>query len=72
MLEKDKLERINELARKKKAEGLDEIELAEQKQLREEYIGAQDYDFLLRCIDVTNKIVHIPAILYHCRSYGNN
>ena len=41
-------------------------------ELREEYIGAQDYDFLLRCIDVTNKIVHIPDILYHCRSYGNS
>ena len=38
MLGKDKIERINELARKKKAEGLNETELAEQKLLREEYI----------------------------------
>lgn len=38
MLEKDKIERINQLARKKKAEGLNEVELAEQKALREEYI----------------------------------
>ena len=38
MLEKDKIERINQLARKKKAEGLNEAELAEQKALREEYI----------------------------------
>lgn len=38
MLEKDKIERINQLARKKKAEGLNEAELAEQKVLREEYI----------------------------------
>ena len=38
MLEKDKIERINQLARKKKAEGLNEAELAEQKALIEEYI----------------------------------
>ena len=35
----DKIERINELARKSKAEGLTAAELAEQKTLREEYIA---------------------------------
>ncbi|TWS94861.1 MULTISPECIES: DUF896 family protein [unclassified Streptococcus] len=37
-MEQAKIDRINELARKKKAEGLTEAELAEQKVLREEYI----------------------------------
>lgn len=37
-MEQSKIDRINELARKKKAEGLTEAELAEQAKLREEYI----------------------------------
>lgn len=37
-MEKEKLERINELARKSRAEGLSDQELAEQKALREQYI----------------------------------
>lgn len=38
IMEKEKLNRINELARKSKAEPLSESELAEQKALREEYL----------------------------------
>lgn len=32
------------------------------------YEGAQDYDLLLRVIEKTNKIRHIPKVLYHWRS----
>jgi uncharacterized protein YnzC (UPF0291/DUF896 family) len=38
MLSKDKINRINELARKSKAEGLTAVEKKEQKALREEYL----------------------------------
>ncbi|MCK8061008.1 MULTISPECIES: DUF896 domain-containing protein [unclassified Fusibacter] len=39
MLEKTKLDRLNEIARKKKVEPLSEEELKEQKELRDEYLG---------------------------------
>jgi GT2 family glycosyltransferase len=29
--------------------------------------GAQDYDLILRCIEKTNRIHHIPKVLYHWR-----
>ena len=38
-MEKAKIDRINELARKKKAEGLTEKETAEQAELRREYLA---------------------------------
>ncbi len=38
-MEKEKIERINQLARKRKAEGLTEAERAEQEALRKEYIA---------------------------------
>lgn len=37
--------------------------------LRKEFDGAQDYDFLLRCVEKTDKIRHIPKVLYHWRSH---
>ncbi|GEN49887.1 DUF896 family protein [Alkalibacterium pelagium] len=40
MLEKKKLDRINELVRKERSEGLSQEEKDEQKSLREEYIQA--------------------------------
>ena len=39
-MEKEKIERINFLAKKSKTEGLNEAELKEQAQLRKEYIEA--------------------------------
>lgn len=35
--------------------------------LRSEFDGAQDYDLLLRATEISNKIVHIPHVLYHWR-----
>ena len=35
-----------------------------------EHDGAQDYDILLRMSEETNKIVHIPKILYHWRVHA--
>lgn len=40
MLSQDKLDRINELAKKKKASGLTEAELLEQTELRKAYLEA--------------------------------
>jgi glycosyltransferase involved in cell wall biosynthesis/acetyltransferase-like isoleucine patch superfamily enzyme len=37
------------------------------KGLRSAYDGAQDYDLLLRLTEQTDKIVHIPKMLYHWR-----
>ncbi|MGB4800577.1 MAG: glycosyltransferase [Candidatus Saccharimonadales bacterium] len=37
------------------------------KGLRPGFDGAQDYDFLLRVTERTEKIVHIPKMLYHWR-----
>jgi GT2 family glycosyltransferase len=34
---------------------------------RPEFDGSQDYDLLLRVIECTNRIMHIPQVLYHWR-----
>lgn len=36
--------------------------------LNSAYDGAQDFDFLLRITDLTEKIEHIPLVLYHWRA----
>lgn len=37
---------------------------------RPEFNGAQDYDFIFRCTEQSEKIVHIPRILYHWRVHS--
>jgi len=39
---------------------------------REEFDGAQDYDFILRCVEQAEKIGHIPKVLYHWRTHTNS
>ena len=34
-----------------------------------DFDGAQDYDFVLRCIENTKNIYHIPKVLYHWRAH---
>lgn len=40
--------------------------------LRAEFDGAQDYDLILRCVEATERIYHIPKILYHWRSHEDS
>ena len=37
--------------------------------LRQEFDGAQDYDFIFRCVEATKENCHVPKILYHWRSH---
>ena len=37
--------------------------------LRDEFNGAQDYDFVLRACEKAKKIYHVPKVLYHWRSH---
>lgn len=39
---------------------------------RDKYDGAQDYDIILRAVENTNNILHIPKILYHWRVHQNS
>ncbi len=34
--------------------------------------GAQDYDFIFRCIEKADKVKHIPKVLYHWRSHRDS
>ena len=40
--------------------------------LREEYDGAQDHDFILRCTEKARKTAHIPKALYHWRAHPDS
>lgn len=37
-----------------------------------EYEGAQDYDFIFRCVENSRKVVHVPEILYHWRTHKDS
>jgi GT2 family glycosyltransferase len=39
---------------------------------RKEFDGSQDYDFVLRCIENSENVYHIPKILYHWRFHENS
>lgn len=36
---------------------------------RKEFDGAQDYDFIFRCVEAAEKVGHVPRILYHWRTH---
>jgi GT2 family glycosyltransferase len=36
---------------------------------RREFDGAQDYDFIFRCVEKAEKVAHVPEILYHWRTH---
>lgn len=57
VMEKAKIDRINYLAKKSKEQGLNELELAEQKALREEYLAAirENFKKTLDNIEITDK-----------------
>ncbi len=40
--------------------------------LRSEYDGAQDYDFVLRSVEIAKCVYHIPKVLYHWRAHKNS
>ena len=36
---------------------------------RKEYDGSQDYDFIVRCIEQSKHVEHVPKVLYHWRCH---
>lgn len=40
--------------------------------LNSEFDGAQDYDFVLRCVEVSMNIKHIAKVLYHWRAHKDS
>ncbi len=41
-------------------------------EFRAEYDGAQDHDFIFRCVEEAAGVYHVPKILYHWRSHINS
>lgn len=40
--------------------------------IRPDYDGAQDYDFILRCVETASAVGHVPRILYHWRTHQDS
>lgn len=40
--------------------------------MREAFDGAQDYDFILRCTELADKVGHVPKVLYHWRVHSSS
>lgn len=39
---------------------------------RQEFDGAQDYDFIFRCTEAAGQVYHIPKVLYHWRCHQDS
>jgi GT2 family glycosyltransferase len=40
--------------------------------LRSQFDGSQDHDLLLRAVEICNRVVHIPDVLYHMRLHSGS
>lgn len=40
--------------------------------ISKEYEGAQDYDFILRCAEQADDVIHVPKVLYHWRVHDRS
>lgn len=39
---------------------------------RKEYDGAQDFDFIFRCVEKSRYVAHVPRVIYHWRCHVNS
>ena len=39
---------------------------------RQEFEGAQDYDFIFRCTEAAEEVYHVPKVCYHWRCHQNS
>lgn len=46
--------------------------IAQKVRFEKEYDGAQDFDFIFRCCEASEKVYHIPRLLYHWRCHMNS